>query len=323
VVALGGGHGLAATLAALRSVTPAVTAVVTVADDGGSSGRLRREFGVLPPGDLRMAWAALTRDDEWGRTWRDVLQHRFTSEGDLDGHPVGNLLILALWQLFGDAVDGLDWVGGLLGVEGRVLPMSVAPLEVEADVVRESGGREWRATVHGQSRVAVAGGRVEAIRLNPPDPPACPEAAAAVREADWIVFGPGSWYTSVIPHLMVPGLAAAIAESRARRVVTLNLAPQSGETQGYTAADHLAALHAHAPGIGFDAVIVDPSAVGDPAALAALAAARGGRVLVRAVRAADGSAAHDPVALGGAYRDVFSDISRDRGEPRVEGGGPR
>ncbi|HET6295438.1 MAG TPA: gluconeogenesis factor YvcK family protein, partial [Kribbella sp.] len=135
VVALGGGHGLAASLSALRQVTDQLTAVVTVADNGGSSGRLRRELGVLPPGDLRMALAALCRDDEWGRTWADVLQHRFKSEGELHDHAVGNLLIVALWELLGEAVDGLDWVARLLGAQGRVLPMSAVPLDITARVL--------------------------------------------------------------------------------------------------------------------------------------------------------------------------------------------
>src|SRR5699024_10102194 len=134
VVALGGGHGLAATLGALRHVTTEVTAVVTVADDGGSSGRLRQELGVLPPGDLRMALSALCDVSDWGQTWRDVLQHRFTTTGPLNGHAVGNLLIVALWELLGNEVAGLDLIARLLDADGRVLPMASVPLEIEADV---------------------------------------------------------------------------------------------------------------------------------------------------------------------------------------------
>src|SRR5919199_2056847 len=137
VVALGGGHGLAASLAALREVCDpeGLTAVVTVADDGGSSGRLRQELGVLPPGDLRQALAALCGDDEWGRTWAEVIQHRFVSQGQLHGHAFGNLLIVALWErLGGDIVAALDWVGRLLGAQGRVLPMAEVPLDIAATV---------------------------------------------------------------------------------------------------------------------------------------------------------------------------------------------
>ena len=132
VVALGGGHGLAASLGALRHLTDRLTAVVTVADDGGSSGRLRRELGVLPPGDLRMALSALCADDEWGSTWRDVLQHRFASQGELHHHSVGNLLIVALWELLGDTVEGLDWVGRLLGARGLVMKDSASELLMKA-----------------------------------------------------------------------------------------------------------------------------------------------------------------------------------------------
>ena len=132
VVALGGGHGLAATLTALRQFTSEITAIVTVADNGGSSGRLRQEFPIMPPGDLRMALAALCGDDDWGRSWAEIMQYRFTSEGELNGHPVGNLLLAALWDRDGDTVAGLDRVGSLLKVIGRVLPMADQPLEIEA-----------------------------------------------------------------------------------------------------------------------------------------------------------------------------------------------
>ena len=207
VVALGGGHGLAASLAALRHLTDRLTAVVTVADDGGSSGRLRRELGVLPPGDLRMALAALCDDGEWGRTWRDVLQHRFASEGELHHHAVGNLLIVALWELLGDTVGGLDWVGRLLGARGRVLPMSAVPLTsrpTSSAWTRTTPTRCARSAVRPRWRSRPDGSRRSA--WCPDAPPACEEAVAAVRAADWVVLGPGSWFTSVMPHLLVPDL---------------------------------------------------------------------------------------------------------------------
>jgi uncharacterized cofD-like protein len=171
VVALGGGHGLAASLAALRLVTDQITAVVTVADDGGSSGRLRKEFGVLPPGDLRMALAALCDDTEWGHQWRDVLQHRFAGNGPLGGHAVGNLLIVSIWDLLADTVGGLDLVGRLLNARGRVLPMAAVPLNIEASVMgaRSDQPREI-TTVLGQAEVATTTGRVLSVRLNPRQP---------------------------------------------------------------------------------------------------------------------------------------------------------
>ena len=144
VVALGGGHGLHASLSALRRVVDRLTAVVTVADDGGSSGRLRQEFGVLPPGDLRMALAALCGDDEWGQTWAQVLQHRFAGDGDMRGHVTGNLLIVSLWEQLGDHVQALDWVGRLLGASGRVLPMALTPLVMTAQIRGVDPGRSRR-----------------------------------------------------------------------------------------------------------------------------------------------------------------------------------
>ena len=206
VVALGGGHGLAASLSALRHLTDRLTAVVTVADDGGSSGRLRREFGVLPPGDLRMALSALCDDSEWGRLWRDVLQHRFASAGTLHDHAIGNLLIVTLWELLGDTVSGLDWVGRLLGARGRVLPMAAVPLDIEAVVQRHRPGRARRAhhgARPGRRRHHAGAGRGRAAGARS-TPPACAPAVEAVRAADWVVLGPGSWFTSVLPHLLVP-----------------------------------------------------------------------------------------------------------------------
>jgi uncharacterized cofD-like protein len=311
VVALGGGHGLSASLSALRLMTDKITAVVTVADDGGSSGRLRDELGVLPPGDLRMALAALCDDSDWGRTWRDLLQHRFSSSGDLDNHAVGNLLIVALWELLGDTVEGLDWVGRLLGARGRVLPMASVPLLIEADVVDDRGAT---GLVVGQSAVAVTTGTITQVRLEPADPPACPEAVAAIEAADWVVLGPGSWYTSVLPHLLVPGLREALGRTRARTIVTLNLASgESGETAGMSADRYLEVLREHAPELRIDAVVADPSAVEDVSALTARSADLGARLLLRQVGRGDGTPRHDPLRLAGAYSDVLDGFLGDVG----------
>ncbi|MEE6272457.1 gluconeogenesis factor YvcK family protein [Georgenia wangjunii] len=312
VVALGGGHGLSATLGALRHVSGDLTAVVTVADDGGSSGRLRKELGMLPPGDLRMALAALCDDSEWGLTWRDVLQHRYSSSGPLDSHAVGNLLIVALWDILGSEVAGLDWVGRLLGARGRVLPMASVPLDIEATVRRDDS--EAPRVVRGQSRVAVTSGRIEHVRVLPEDPPACAEAVEAVRAADWVVLGPGSWFTSVIPHLLVPDLALALHETGARRALTLNLSAQVGETDGMSAADHLRTLRAHAPDFRLDIVIADPGAVDDIDALAEAARESGASLLLRQVGAGDGTPRHDPLRLAAAYRDAFEGFLGDVGE---------
>lgn len=310
-VALGGGHGLSGTLSALRRITDRLTAVVTVADDGGSSGRLRDELGVLPPGDLRMALSALCDDSDWGRTWSDVMQHRFTSSGDLDRHAVGNLLIVALWELLGDTVDGLDWVGRLLGSRGRVLPMAAVPLAIEADVVHPDG---TTGLVRGQSHVAVTHDPIAQVRLVPENPPALPEAVAAVEEADWVVLGPGSWFTSVIPHLLVPELAAALHRTGARRIVVLNLSPDA-ETVGMGPCEHLDALRRHAPDLRIDAVIADPASVEDVDELEERTQSLGGRLLLRQVRRGDGTPQHDALRLAAAISDVVEDYLGDVGAP--------
>jgi uncharacterized cofD-like protein len=315
-VALGGGHGLAASLGALRRLTGDLTAIVTVADDGGSSGRLRRDYGVLPPGDLRMALAALCRDDEWGNTWSQVVQHRFGGDCELAGHAVGNLLIVALWDLLGDTVAGLDWVGKLLGTGGRVLPMAAVPLDIVAEVVGADPARpDEVTTVRGQAECATTPGRVRSITLLPPDPPAVPEAVRAVLDADWVVFGPGSWFTSVLPHLLVPELAAALHATAARRLVVLNLAPQPGETDGFSAHKHLEVLAGHAPALTVDVVLADTKAAGtgNLADLEKAATMLGARLITAEVAAADGTPRHDPKLLAGAYAHIFAADQHRRG----------
>jgi uncharacterized cofD-like protein len=308
-VALGGGHGLAASLAALRRVTGDLTAIVTVADDGGSSGRLRRDYGVLPPGDLRMALAALCGDDEWGTTWSKVVQHRFGGDHELAGHAVGNLLIVALWELLGDTVAGLDWVGRLLGTGGRVLPMAAVPLDIVAEVVGADPARpDEVSTVRGQVACATTPGAVRSITLLPPDPPAVPDAVRAVLDADWVVLGPGSWFTSVLPHLLVPELAAALHATTARRLVVLNLAPQPGETDGFSPHRHLEVLGSHAPRLTVDVVLADAKAVGssDLAGLERAAGLLGARLVMADVAAADGTPCHDPKHLAEACAQIFA-----------------
>ncbi|WP_190394396.1 gluconeogenesis factor YvcK family protein [Nocardiopsis quinghaiensis] len=306
VVALGGGHGLHASLSALRRVTTDVTAIVTVADDGGSSGRLRKELGVLPPGDLRMALAALCGDDEWGHTWSQVIQHRFRSEGELHGHAVGNLLIVALWELLGDSVAGLDWVGQLLGAHGRVLPMSSVPLDIVAEVSGIDPERpEELTTVRGQVACASTSGKVRSISLVPEAPPASAQAVKAVREADWVVFGPGSWFTSVLPHLLVPDLAHALVTTRARRMVALNLSPQQGETDGFRPETYLEVLHEHAPKLGVDVVLADRRTVEETDPLLEAVGQLGGRLELEYLSRDDGTPRHDPDRLATAFERIL------------------
>ncbi|MDR1236896.1 MAG: uridine diphosphate-N-acetylglucosamine-binding protein YvcK [Propionibacteriaceae bacterium] len=306
VTALGGGHGLAASLSALRHLTTRLTAIVTVADDGGSSGRLRREFDVLPPGDLRMALAALCGDDDIERLWADVLQSRFPGEGPLGGHSIGNLLIAGLWQTLPLPVDGLDMVAALLQVKGRVLPMSTVPLVIEADMVGTDALSPDELThVVGQEAVALAKGEIVDVRLTPAEPPAAPEAVEAIRQAEYVVLGPGSWFSSVLPHLLVPELCQAIVDTSAKRILTMNLMPSQDETYGYTPSRHLEVLAAHAPTLRLDTVIADPSFAAGDRHLAGYAASLGAELIIEDVRMRDGSARHDPYRLASIFAQIM------------------
>ncbi len=312
VVAFGGGHGLHASLSALRALVDDLTvddltAVVTVADNGGSSGRLRTEFGVLPPGDLRMALAALCGDDRWGDTWARVLQHRFAGDGDMRGHTVGNLLIVGLWELLGDHVDALDWVGRLLGAKGRVLPMALVPMDIRADVRGLADDPDELTTIRGQVEVATTAGVIAGIALDPPDPPVSGAALAAIEAADWVMIGPGSWFSSVIPHLLVPAIREALVATTAGVVVVLNLEEQAGETGGFGPADHLATLFEHAPDLRVHTVLADPSSFGaaDLADLREMAHSTASSLVLADLTCDDGSARHDPVKLAAAYARII------------------
>ncbi|MEY2850577.1 MAG: hypothetical protein RJA96_448 [Actinomycetota bacterium] len=297
VVALGGGHGLAATLTALRQITNQLTAIVTVADNGGSSGRLREEFPIFPPGDLRMALAALCADDEWGRTWAEIMQHRFVSEGDLNGHAMGNLLLASMWNAGDDPVVALDRVGQLLKVIGRVLPMASVALDIEGTFNTSTG----RIVVRGQKEVATAKGHIQSLRIIPEDPPARSEALAAITDADWITMGPGSWFSSVIPHLLVPAQLQALQSSTARKILILNLdastQSQGEEFAGSTPEEHLEFFHRYAPGVTVDYCLVDQSVVRDQEALELAASTLGGEIVIADIRKAPGSIHHDAQKL--------------------------
>ena len=297
VVALGGGHGLFATLTALRAITSEITAIVTVADNGGSSGRLREEFPIFPPGDLRMALAALCSDDDWGRSWADIMQYRFTSDGPLNGHAVGNLLLAALWDRDEDPVEGLDRVAALLKVSGRVLPMASEPLDIEATFT-QSGASTY---IRGQKEVADARGKFESLRLIPENPQARPEAVTALAHANLITMGPGSWISSVLPHLLVPEQRAALASSPGIRVLILNLdGDDVGEFAGRSALDHLHAIQKMAPELRFNYVVADQSSVVDSIVAAELSlkvSTQGGELLVADLRSDKSRIHHDPKKL--------------------------
>jgi uncharacterized cofD-like protein len=307
VVALGGGHGLAAALAAWRRITPQLTAVVTVADDGGSSGRIRRELPVLPPGDLRMALAALASENERTQAMAQLLQHRFGGTGVLAGHPVGNLVLTGLAEMHGgDTVRALDDLCQLLGARGRVLPMADVPLDLVAQVESVDPDDPARVRrIRGQVAIAGTSGRVRDIVVSPADPPVSPAVLDAIATADVVSLGPGSWYTSVLPHLLVPRLRAALAATGAKVVVVLNLEPQPGETDGFSPEEHLTVLQAHLGGVALHTVIADADSVVDRHGLLS-AVHECGAELVLAPVALDGAPRHDPARLSEALATVVA-----------------
>lgn len=281
VVAVGGGHGLAASLRAARTYAGSVNAVVSVADDGGSTGRLRLVGQRPAPGDLRKCLIALAAEDS---PLSRAMEHRFV-DGELDGHAFGNLLIVALSESGGDLVGALDEIGRLIGTVGRVLPATTDVVQLCA----ETSG----APIAGQVAISDSGD-VSTVSLDPPDARACPEAVEAIRAANQIVLGPGSLYTSVLAATAVVGITDAIVASDAQLVYVCNLRPQDNETTGYDVADHVAALSRH--GLEPDVVLHDPDTIGGaegvPGAIAAPSAKPSGR-------------AHDPVRLGKALDAVF------------------
>jgi uncharacterized cofD-like protein len=223
----------------------------------------------------------------------------------LAGHAVGNLLLLGLMELLGDPVAALEHAGRMVGARGRVLPMAGHAVGIEADVLGGDPDRPGEiVTVVGQHAVAVTTGHVEAVRITPASPPASPPALTAIADADWLIFGPGSWYTSVLPHLLVPDLAAAIVASPARRLVTLNLAADN-ETAGLSVADHLAMLHHYLPRLHVDTVLADARWVGDPEPVDKAARALGAELVLASLAVADGSPRHDPESLGVALVPVL------------------
>jgi len=239
VVAIGGGHGLSVLLRGLKRHTANITAIVTVADDGGSSGRLRRELGVLPPGDFRNCIAALA-DDEALTT--QLFQYRFGNGEGLNGHSFGNLFITAMAEVTGSFERAILESGRVLAIQGHVLPSTLCDVTLTADLRAEPVGV---SRVAGESSITEADGSIKRVYLEPDDAPAYPDAVRTLLEADLIVAGPGSLYTSVLPNLLVPDVARAVAASRALKVYVCNVATQRGETDGYSAGDHIAALESH------------------------------------------------------------------------------
>ena len=247
IVAIGGGHGLSTLLRGLKAHTSNITAIVTVADDGGSSGRLRRALGVLPPGDIRNCLAALADDET---LLARLFQYRFpatSSDAGLNGHSFGNLFITAMAEVTGSFERAVLESSRVLAVQGRVLPSTLHSVTLMGDLRSEPVGV---SRVEGESRITEAQGVIERVYLEPDDAPAYPEAVRAILEADLIVLGPGSLYTSLLPNLLVREIAQAVSASRAVRVYVCNVATQPGETDGYAVEDHVAALERHVgPGL--------------------------------------------------------------------------
>jgi uncharacterized cofD-like protein len=249
-----------------------------------------------------MALAALCSDDQWGRGWAEVMQHRFSGDGELGGHALGNLLMMALWDMDGDAVEGIRQVGNLLRIVGQVLPMSLDPLDIEGTFQTASG----RAIVRGQVQVATTKGRIESLRLIPETPRVTPQVLEALAGSEWITVGPGSWFSSVMPHLLIPELADAVVRSAAKRILVFNLPePESiDEFAGPSASDHLEFMLAHAPKLQIDYAIVDPGAVGSNSKLQRMVESLGGELVVAPVAQSPGSYHHDVKKL----RSVFAHI---------------
>jgi uncharacterized cofD-like protein len=250
IVAIGGGHGLAALLRGLKDFTHNLTAVVTVADDGGSSGELRRSIGILPPGDIRNCLAALSNDEA---LMTQVFQYRFAEGAGLEGHSLGNLFITALTDITGSFEEAVAESGRVLAVLGQVLPATLHDVHLVADIQMPNSSRQIR--VSGESKIPKASGKVRRVWLEPNNAPAFPPAVAAILSADVIVIGPGSLYTSILPNLLVSDLAEAVRASRGLKIYVCNVATQPGETDGYSCLDHVRAIEDHVGGRLFDLIV--------------------------------------------------------------------
>jgi len=258
IVVIGGGTGLATLLRGLKEYTKNLTAIVTVADDGGSSGELRRTMGVLPPGDIRNCLTALSDDEE---LLTQLFQYRFSDSTGLGGHSLGNLLITGLAEITGSFEEAIVESGRVLAVQGRVLPSTLMDVHLVADITSPETNTGVR--VKGESKIGMSSGKVRNIWLDPENPPAYPPAIQAILAADLLVVGPGSLYTSLMPNLMVPDIVAAIRASRAMKFYICNLATQPGETDRFSSGDHVHAIEKHAGGRLFDLIICNDNCVND------------------------------------------------------------
>jgi uncharacterized cofD-like protein len=258
VVAVGGGHGLSTLLRGLKTHTSNLTAVVTVADDGGSSGRLRESLGILPPGDIRNCLAALSNDEDM---LTQLFQYRFSGSDDLEGHSFGNLFITALADITGSFEDAVVESGRVLSVNGRVFPATLHDVRLVASMELPHSINEVR--VEGESRIPEMAGRVRRVWLEPDNAPAFPPVIREILNAEVVVVGPGSLYTSLLPNLLVHDLLAALRVSRAIKIFVCNIATQFGETDSYTCSDHVHALEGHVGEDLFDVIVCNDNYSGE------------------------------------------------------------
>ena len=301
IVAIGGGTGLSVLLRGLRAYTDNLTAILTVADDGGSSGRLRREMGVLPPGDFRNCLVAMSDDES---LVRELFQYRFDQGDGLEGHSFGNLFIVAMTNVTGSFEKALYESSRVLAVHGQILPATVANLSLSA---RLSDG----TVVQGESTITQHGGPIEQLLIEPPDAEAYPQAVEAITQAQLIVVGPGSLYTSILPNLLVSGIADAIRESGVSKVYVCNVATEKGETDEYTVSDHVEALQRHTFPAVVDYVVANDTSVElGPRFLGQPVVRDAGRLRnVRAITGAlvdpDHPVRHDSTKLAQLVMDVY------------------
>ncbi|MDQ0168013.1 putative cofD-like protein [Bacillus horti] len=247
VVVIGGGTGLGTILRGLKTTSLDLTAIVTVADDGGSSGILREELKMLPPGDIRNVLVALAEREP---LLQSLFQHRFQNGNGLAGHSVGNLLIAGMQEITGDFVTAIQALSRVLAVRGRVYPASTQSIRLKAKM--EDG-----SIVYGESNIPKANKKIDRVYLEPDDVEALPEAILAIEKADLILFGPGSLYTSIIPNLLVQGIKEALQKSKGTKMFISNVMTQPGETDDYSVEDHIQAIHKHVYAPLFDKVVVN------------------------------------------------------------------
>ena len=252
IVTIGGGHGLSSLLRGLKKVTRNITAVVTVADNGGSSGALRRDMGILPPGDIRSCLTALADDEEF---MTQVLQYRFSSASGVGQHNMGNLLLTALADITGSFEQGIHELASILAIRGKVTPSTLADIDLAADIEVLKDGVPETVRVTGESQITETYGHIIRCWIEPEIVSANPEAIRAILNADYLLMGPGSLYTSILPNLLVPGIASAVAASSAKKLYICNLTSQPGETDNMDSADHISIMRSYLPDTELDGMV--------------------------------------------------------------------